>query len=145
LAQVTATQSVTIAAPPAAVLATIADYTRRGEILPPNYRDYRVVEGGKGAGTVAEWILQATAKRSRNVRATITVSGDTVTERDANSSMVTTWQVAGAGQSSTVTLTTSWQGAGGVGGFFEKIFAPLGLKKIYAELLTNLKVQVESN
>lgn len=145
MAQVTATKSTTIAAAPETVLAAIADYTRRAEILPPNYRDFRVVEGGQGAGTVAEWVLQATEKRSRNVRATVTVSGDSVTETDANSSMVTVYRVTGAGDQSTVTVTTTWQGAGGIGGFFEKTFAPKGLARIYDELLTNLKVQVESN
>lgn len=145
MAQVTAVQSVTIGAPVQAVFDVVADYNRRSEILPPNYRDFTVIEGGKGAGTVAEWTLQATEKRSRNVRATIAVAGTTLTETDANSSMVTTWQVSAAGEGSTVTITTSWQGAGGIGGFFEKTFAPLGLKKIYTELLTNLKVQVESN
>ncbi|GAB3130656.1 SRPBCC family protein [Tsukamurella serpentis] len=146
MAQVTAQQSTSIAAAPATVLAAIADYTRRPEILPPNYRDYRVVEGGQGTGTVAEWILQATEKRSRNVRATVTVDSETVTEKDANSSMVTTWRVAASGpEQSTVTITTTWQGAGGIGGFFERTFAPKGLGRIYQELLTNLKVQVESN
>ncbi|GAA1080191.1 SRPBCC family protein [Tsukamurella spumae] len=145
MAQVTATKSTTIAAAPETVLAAIADYTRRAEILPPNYRDFRVVEGGQGAGTVAEWVLQATEKRSRNVRATVTVSGDSVTETDANSSMVTVYRVTGTGDQSTVTVTTTWQGAGGIGGFFEKTFAPKGLARIYDELLTNLKVQVESN
>ncbi len=94
---------------------------------------------------MAEWVLQATEKRSRNVRATVTVAADTVTETDANSSMVTTYRVTGAGEQSTVTITTTWQGAGGIGGFFEKTFAPKGLGRIYDELLTNLKVQVESN
>lgn len=145
MSQVTAQKSITIAAAPERVLAAITDYTRRAEILPPNYRDYTVAEGGQGAGTVAEWILQATEKRSRNVRATVTVDGDTVTETDANSSMVTTYSVAGSGDRTTVTLTTTWQGAGGIGGFFEKTFAPKGLGRIYDELLTNLKVQVESN
>ena len=145
MAQVTATKSTTIAAAPETVLAAIADYTRRAEILPPNYRDFRVVEGGLGAGTVAEWVLQATEKRTRNVRATVTVSADSVTETDANSSMVTVYRVTGAGDGSTVTITTTWQGAGGIGGFFEKTFAPKGLGRIYDELLTNLKVQVESN
>ncbi len=145
MAQVTATKSITIAAAPEVVLAALADYTRRPEILPPNYRDFRVVEGGTGNGTVAEWVLQATEKRSRNVRATVTVSGDAVTETDANSSMVTVYRVSGSGEQSTVTVTTTWQGAGGIGGFFEKTFAPKGLARIYEELLTNLKVQVESN
>lgn len=145
MAQVTATKSTTIAAAPEKVLAALTDYTRRAEILPPNYRDFRVVEGGQGTGTVAEWVLQATEKRSRNVRATVTATADSVTETDANSSMVTVYRVAGAGAQSTVTITTTWQGAGGIGGFFEKTFAPKGLGRIYDELLTNLKVQVESN
>jgi hypothetical protein len=42
-----------------------------------------------------------------------------------------------------VTLKTSWQGAGGIGGFFEKTFAPLGLRKIQTEVLGNLKREVE--
>jgi hypothetical protein len=43
-----------------------------------------------------------------------------------------------------VTVKTSWEGAGGVAGFFEKTFAPLGLRRIQSELLGNLKKQVES-
>ncbi len=58
--------------------------------------------------------------------------------------MVTNWTVAPAGPGSSVTVKTSWQGAGGIGGFFEKTFAPLGLSKIQAEVLDNLKKQVES-
>ncbi|MDF0532063.1 SRPBCC family protein [Tsukamurella sp. 8F] len=145
MAQVTATQSVTVAAAPDKVLAALADYaTTRPQILTEHYRDYRVVEGGEGTGTVAEWILQATAKRSRNVRATVTVDGGTVTETDANSTMVTTYTVVAAGSGATVTTTTSWQGAGGIGGFFEKTFAPKGLNRIQAELLGKLKAVVEA-
>jgi len=57
--------------------------------------------------------------------------------------MVTNWTVAPAGTGSSVTLKTSWTGAGGVAGFFEKTFAPLGLKKIQAEVLENLKKTVQ--
>ncbi|MGN6338728.1 MAG: SRPBCC family protein, partial [Mycobacterium sp.] len=34
--------------------------------------------------------------------------------------------------------------AGGVKGFFEKTFAPLGLKRIQGEVLANLKQRLES-
>jgi hypothetical protein len=44
-----------------------------------------------------------------------------------------------------VTTKTSWQGAEGVKGFFEKTFAPLGLKKIQTVLLANLKKEVEGD
>jgi hypothetical protein len=123
---------------------------RRLPVGPPedplgHYRDYQVLEGGRGAGTVASWKLQATKSRVRDVKANVDVAGHTVIEKDANSSMVTNWTVAPAGPGSSVTVKTSWQGAGGIGGFFEKTFAPLGLKKIQAEVLENLKKAVESN
>jgi Polyketide cyclase / dehydrase and lipid transport len=138
--QVSATSTATIDAAPEQVLAALSDYRDvRPRILSEHYRDYRVVSGGKGDGTVAEWILQATSKRSRNVKANISVAGKTITERDANSSMVTTYSVAPSGSGSEVTTKTEWTGAGGIGGIFEGIFAPLGLKKIQAEVLENLK------
>ena len=58
--------------------------------------------------------------------------------------MVSTWRLTQAGEGrSRVVVVTTWQGAGGVGGFFEKIFAPLGLRKIQDEVLANLKSHVE--
>lgn len=143
MAKVSASTSRTVAAAPDQVLTALSDYqTVRPRILPEQYRDFAVVEGGQGDGTVATWTLQATKKRARNVRATVRVAGDTITENDANSSMVTTYRVAPAGQGTEVTTTTEWTGAGGVGGFFEKTFAPLGLKKIQAQVLENLSRQV---
>ncbi|GGG18672.1 hypothetical protein GCM10007304_35800 [Rhodococcoides trifolii] len=144
MAQVSATSSLDISAAPNAVLAAVSDYeTVRPRILSSHYRDFSVEKGGQGAGTVARWVLQATEKRQRDVLATVSVDGSTVTERDANSSMVTTWSVAPNGQTSTVTTTTQWTGAGGIGGFFEKTFAPIGLKKIQAEVLQNLARELE--
>lgn len=145
MGQVTATTAVQIAAAPEAVFAALADYTEiRPAVLPANYRDYRVDAGGNGAGTVVHWILQATEKRSRDVLADVTVSGQTITETDRNSSMVTTYTVSPSGAGSTVETTTSWQGAGGIGGFFEKTFAPKGLGRIQAELLGNVKSRLEN-
>jgi hypothetical protein len=58
--------------------------------------------------------------------------------------MVTTWRVTPAGEGkSLVVVTTTWQGAGGIGGFFEKTFAPKGLGRIYDELLAKLATEVE--
>ncbi|HMI34730.1 MAG TPA: SRPBCC family protein [Propionibacteriaceae bacterium] len=87
--------------------------------------------------------LQATKSRVRDVKVNVDVAGHTVIERDANSTMVINWTVAPAGPGSSVTVKTSWQGAGGIGGFFEKTFARLGLRKIQGEVLENLKKQVE--
>jgi hypothetical protein len=144
MGQVSAASSVLINAEPAAVLAAVADYqTVRPQILPAAYSDYRVLQGGQGQGTVAAWRLQATKSRIRKVQAAVDVAGHTVIEKDANSSMVTSWTVAPAGPGSSVTVKTTWTGAGGVKGFFEKIFAPLGLKKIQAQTLAKLKTHAE--
>lgn len=144
MGQVSASRTVLINAEPDAVLAAVADYqSTRPKILTDRYIGYQVLEGGQGAGTVVTWKLQATKSRVRDVKATVDVAGRSVIEKDANSSMVTNWTIAPAGTGSTVTLKTAWQGAGGIGGFFEKTFAPLGLRKIQAEVLENLKTVVE--
>ncbi|MCB0927972.1 MAG: SRPBCC family protein [Mycobacterium sp.] len=144
MARVSATSTVLVNAAPDAVLAAVADYQKvRPEILTDNYSNYRVLSGGEGAGTVAAWKLQATKSRSREVEARVDVAGKTVIEKDANSSLVTNWTVAPAGTGCTVTVKTSWDGAGGVKGFFEKTFAPLGLRKIQDGVLAKLKTVVE--
>ncbi|MCH5641786.1 MULTISPECIES: SRPBCC family protein [unclassified Gordonia (in: high G+C Gram-positive bacteria)] len=158
MGQISATQSVDIAAAPDAVIGALADYNEvRPAILPEQYRDYAVISGGNGDGTVVHWILQATSKRQRDVKATVSVvpaagsgasganAAATVTERDENSTMVTTYQVVAAGNGSKVTTTTTWNSnASGIGGFFEKTFAPKGLARIQAALLANLKTRLES-
>lgn len=143
--QVSASSSVQINAAPEQVLAAVADYdTVRPAVLTSHYRDYQVVSGGQGEGTVVQWILQATESRSRNVKATVTATPATVTETDSNSSLVTTWTASPAGEGTELTTRTEWTGAGGVKGIFEGIFAPLGLKKIQAGVLENLKQRLEA-
>ncbi|OBJ70693.1 SRPBCC family protein [Mycobacterium sp. 1274756.6] len=144
MGQVSAASTVLINAEVAPVLDAVADYQKvRPRILPAAYSDYQVLEGGQGQGTVAAWRLQATKSRVRDVQVNVDVAGHAVIEKDANSTMVMNWTVAPAGPGCSVTLTTTWTGAGGVKGFFEGIFAPLGLKRIQGELLDNLKKEVE--
>ncbi|KZS84336.1 polyketide cyclase [Mycobacterium persicum] len=144
MAQVSAASTILINAEPAAAFDAVADYRHvRPKILSPQYSEYQVLEGGQGQGTVAKWRLQATKSRVRNVQVNVDVAGHTVIEKDANSSMITNWTVAPAGPGCSVTVKTSWNGAGGVKGFFEKTFAPLGLKRIQGEVLANLKKQLE--
>jgi len=144
MGQVSASSSILIDATPAVVLDAVADYQDlRPRILSPHYSEYRVLAGGHGQGTVASWRLQATKSRSREVRAGVDVAGHTVIEKDANSSLVTNWTVAPAGPGSSVTVKTTWSGAGGIKGFFEKTFAPLGLRRIQDEVLANLKNAIE--
>lgn len=144
MGQVSAANTVLINAEPATVLAAVGDYQQvRPKILSGAFSDYQVLQGGQGQGTIVKWKLQATKSRVREVQASVDVAGHSVIEKDANSTMVTNWTVAPAGPGSSVTMKTTWTGAGGVKGFFEKTFAPLGLKKIQGEVLANLKAQLE--
>ena len=140
MGKVTATAERTIGAPVETVRALVADYAEsRPKILTEQFRDYEVTEGGHGAGTKASWKLQATSNRVRSVAAIITEpQPGTIVETDANSSMVTTWTVREAGTGTLVRIQTSWDGAGGIGGFFEKTFAPAGLQRIYNGVLGKL-------
>ncbi len=148
MAQVTATTHRTIGADPGTVLVALADYHDvRPRILTEHYHDYRVDSGGTGEGTLAHWILQATKSRSRDqlVDVTSDASGGIV-ERDRNSSMVTIWTVHPEGQGrATVTVETRWNGASGVGGFFERLFAPKGLQRIHDGVLANLERHLTSH
>ena len=141
MSQVTAVSDHHIEAPVAAVQSAIADYVEvRPRILTDHYGDYRVLEGGTGAGTVVAWTLQAAKRRSRDVVADVAVTADgDVVERDRNSSLVTTWSVHPHGDASHVTVTTTWTGAGGIGGVFERAFAPKGLDRIQSEVLRKLE------
>lgn len=133
----------TINATPERVHAVLADYRgRHAEILPPeNYLDYHVEQGGTGAGTVFAYRLRA-ARRERpyTLRVSEPTPGTVITENDTSSSLVTTWTLEpqSAGQQTRVRLTTEWQGASGVGGFFERTFAPGGLHRLYDAVLARL-------
>jgi hypothetical protein len=142
MGQVVATTERVVRAPADVVRAALADYvTTRPAVLPEQYSDYRVDAGGHGAGTRVHWRLQATSKRVREQDVVVTDGPDgALVESDANSSMVTTWTVrpADAG-ASTVRARTTWTGAGGIGGFFERTFAPKGLARIQDALLERLE------
>ncbi|PRH76483.1 polyketide cyclase [Streptomyces solincola] len=145
MAQVEATTERVIEADAETVFDALADYREtRPKLLPEHFSAYEVREGGEGAGTLVHWKLQATSKRVRDCLLEVTepTPGQLV-EKDRNSSMVTTWTVTPAGEGrSRVVVTTVWQGAGGIGGFFEKTFAPKGLGRIYDQLLDKLAGEV---
>jgi hypothetical protein len=141
MSQVVATAERVVHAPVDRVRSALADYegTRR-RVLPEQFSDYRVEAGGQGAGTRVHWRFAATSKRVRDQAITVTQpDADTLVETDANSSMLTTWTVhpSDAGLT-TVRVRTTWNGAGGIGGFFERTFAPKGLRRVYDQLLERL-------
>ncbi|MFK4221759.1 SRPBCC family protein [Streptomyces sp. NBC_00210] len=146
MAQVEATTERIISADAEKVFDALADYENtRAKVLPEHFSEYKVLEGGDGEGTVVHWKLQATSKRIRDCVLEVTEPTEgRLIEKDRNSSMVTTWTVTPAGEGkSKVVVSTVWNGAGGIGGFFEKTFAPKGLGRIYDALLAKLAAEVE--
>jgi carbon monoxide dehydrogenase subunit G len=142
MAKVSAQASKEVNAPPDRVLEFLRDYRgARQRILTDNYTAYRVEQGGTGAGTVFAYHFAA-GGRERDYRLAVSDDGGAVTERDQLSSFVSTWTVAPSGAGSTVTLSGSWDGAGGIGGFFERLFAPMGLRRIYDQVLSKLSAAV---
>ncbi|WP_438290776.1 SRPBCC family protein [Streptomyces sp. HUAS TT7] len=146
MAQVEATTERIVAADAETVFDTLADYKDgRPKLLPEHFSEYQVREGGDGEGTLVHWKLQATSKRVRDCLLEVTEPTDgQLVEKDRNSSMVTTWTVTPAGEGrSKVVVSTVWNGAGGIGGFFERTFAPKGLGRIYDAMLAKLAEEVE--
>jgi hypothetical protein len=138
MAQVTASATHTVSAPPEQVLAFLRDYHQsRPSILPDSYSRYRVEEGGEGAGTVFSYHFKS-GPTERDFRLRTEESDGRLIERDELSSFATTWTVAQAATGSTVTVESSWVGGGGIGGFFERLFAPMGLRRVYGEMLQRL-------
>jgi hypothetical protein len=117
----------------------IADDAHHVKFLPDCFSDFETVEGGVGAGTVHRFKVAAGGRvRDYLMRVDEPQPGRVITETDQNSSLVTTFTVTPAGEACTVKIETTWKGAGGVGGFFERTFAPKAMRKIYADELGRL-------
>ena len=64
--------------------------------------------------------------------------GRVLTESDTNSSLVTTWTVTPQSGSARVSHLNGLEGAGGIGGFFERLFAPRVMRGLYLDELERL-------
>ena len=126
-----------IGAPAERIYRVIADFrTHHPRFLPPAFSDFQVEQGGVGAGTVHSFRLTAGGRtRAYRMRVDEPEPGRVLTESDQLSSAVSTFTVTPEGPGCRVRIETRWQGAGGVGGFFERLFAPRVLRRIYADEL----------
>jgi hypothetical protein len=130
----------TVAAPAETVYRYIADMREHHpHFLPPAFSDFRVESGGVGAGTVTRFKVTAGGRtREYQMKVAEPEPGRILTESDAGSSLVTTTTVTPQGEASLVQISTAWDGAGGIGGFFERTFAPKVMRAIYADELKRL-------
>jgi hypothetical protein len=129
-----------IGAPADAVYGYIADMRdHHPRFLPPAFSDYQVESGGVGSGTITRFSITA-GGRTRQYRMKVDEPepGRVLTESDTGSSLVTTFTVTPQDGASSVQIRTSWNGAGGIGGVFERLFAPRAMRGIYAGELNRL-------
>ena len=140
MSQIHVSSERTIAAPPDRVYRYIADFRQHHpRFLPPAFSNFQVEHGGVGEGTVVSYQLKAGGRtRTYRVRIAEPEPGRVLTESDVASSLVTTFTVTLDGGASRVRIDTKWQGAGGIGGWFERTFAPRILTKLYADELNRL-------
>lgn len=118
-------------------LADLRDHHHR--FLPPAFSDFEVESGGVGAGTIARFTLTA-GGRTRDYRMKVAEPepGRVLSESDTGSSLVTTFTVTPLHSGSRVHISTTWDGAGGIGGIFERLFAPRVMRGIYVDELERL-------
>jgi uncharacterized protein YndB with AHSA1/START domain len=139
MAKVVASAERGIDAPANEVYGYLADMHQHQRFLPPAFTDFQVEEGGTGAGTVTSFKITAGGRtRSYRMRVSEPVPGQTLVETDAGSSLTTTFDVTPREGRSLVRITTSWDGASGIGGFFERTFAPRALRRLYLDELDRL-------
>jgi uncharacterized protein YndB with AHSA1/START domain len=127
-------------APAEAVYRYVADMREHHpRFLPPAFSDFEVESGGTGAGTITRFKVTA-GGRTRDYRMKVDEPepGRVLTESDTASSMVTATTVTPRDGASLVQISTSWNGAGGIGGFFERRFAPKAMRAIYTDELERL-------
>jgi len=130
----------TVGAPAETVYGYIADMREHHpRFLPPAFSDFRVESGGVGAGTVTRFKVTAGGRtREYQMKVAEPEPGRVLTESDTNSSAVTTFTVSPQGGASLVRISTTWDGAHGIGGFFERMFAPRVMRAIYLDELSRL-------
>jgi ribosome-associated toxin RatA of RatAB toxin-antitoxin module len=129
-----------VSAPADRVYQLLADHQEHHpKFLPSNFSNFEIEQGGIGAGTITTFTMTA-GSRSRNYRMRVDEPepGRVLTESDTTSSLKTTWTVTPDGDRCRVRIETRWDGAPGVGGFFERLFAPRALRGIYNDELRRL-------
>jgi uncharacterized protein YndB with AHSA1/START domain len=139
MATITVEQQGAVGAPAELTYRLIADDEHHRRFLPDGFSDFEVLEGGVGAGTLHRFKLTA-GKRVREyvMRVDEPEPGRVITETDQGSSLVTSFTVAPHGDTCEVIIRTEWEGAGGIGGFFERTFAPKVMRRMYADELARL-------
>ena len=143
MAEVKATASRSIPAPVEKVYGVVSDPSSRKDLLPSAYTNVTV--SGSDPAVVSYRLHAGGRERDYAMKQVAGSDSRSWREEDEASSLVTAWTlIPGAAGETTVELTTTWQGAGGIGGFFEKTFAPKGVAKLHTQTLERLAIALRS-
>lgn len=117
----------------------IADDEHHQRFLPAGFSNFKVLEGGTGAGTLHSFTVRAGGRtRGYTMRVDEPEPGRVITETDQGTSLVTRFTVTPSAGTCRVLIATSWDGASGIGGLFERLFAPRVMRRMYADELARL-------
>jgi hypothetical protein len=139
--------SAMIPARPEQVYAVLADYhTGHPAILPePYFEELSVVEGGTGAGAIAEVQMNVYgAKRDFRLTVTEPEPGRVLVEADPAAGLVTTFTVDPVDdwEQARVTIHTAAETRPGLAGLLERLFNPGVTRRIYRAELERLAAYV---
>jgi uncharacterized protein YndB with AHSA1/START domain len=129
-----------IGAPAEQVYRYIADYREHHHrFLPPAFSDFKVEQGGVGAGTVVTF-RGSSGGISRAFRGEVAEPepGRVLTESYSDTGMVTTFTVTPAGDRCRVRIETRWPPSAGLMGLIERLAAPTMMRRLYADELERL-------
>ena len=132
-------ESADIAAPPARVYAIVADYhAGHPRILPKQFHDLVVEQGGVGEGTVIRFLVTVLG-RTETLRGVVTEPepGRVLVESYPRNGNVTTFiaDPLEGGRATRMTISTVMQGKNGIAGVVERWLLTRALRPIYREEL----------
>jgi hypothetical protein len=141
MSKIRVAESMVIDAKPEEIYALLADYHKgHPRVLPKKYfKSLEIESGGQGAGTVFRTRIRAGgAERSYHMRVTEPAPG-VLMETDIPTDLFTTFTVTPVqgGQQASLEIATEWTSPG-IKGFFERLFSPSIMQRMYREELQQL-------
>jgi hypothetical protein len=150
MAQIMVKAQAVLEAPAEEVYATIADYRQgHANILPKEFYDLQVEQGGYGAGTIHRFKMRVLGvEQSFYQRVSEPEPGRVLVEQDIDSAqhVITTFKVTPLeqGQKSHVEISTTMRTSPGLRGLLERILVPMINPRIYQKELKLLEGEAQT-